>query len=280
MHAAARTAISCVEQSTTSSIYSAHLGGDASRLTLRQSLTCPHSPPRLSARPCPRRSCQRVTVRGWYWCTFLGLQCVLLFLLFQHSLEVDSKMCSAGLVHRSTSECSYLHALPLPPSCPEEPYQGRLLHSNLSLFGTRSLPRPYSRGTLSGLFAFIFVSSTFTLVHAQAGAFTLNAPDPTPQQCASTTFSWTGGTPPYELLIKVHENDDALRDLNATSNSYTWDPIDFSSGSTLKAVVVDSTGLSTHPIAFTVGTGDGSTCLDQVRGSCLLDMPARMNSLL
>ena len=145
---------------------------------------------------------------------------------------------------------------------------------------SRCLQQPCNWRASRGLFAFILITTTFTLVHAQAGGFTLNAPDPTPQQCASATFSWTGGTPPYELLIKVHENDDALRDLNATSNSYTWDPIDFSSGSTLKAMVVDSTGLSTRPIAFTVGIGDGSTCLDQVRGSCLLDMPARMNSLL
>ncbi|TBU26144.1 hypothetical protein BD311DRAFT_763198 [Dichomitus squalens] len=145
--------------------------------------------------------------------------------------------------------------------CSSESHAGRLPHNTPLLFETRWPSSLCSRRVLNGLLMLFLVTRMSTLVRAQAEELNLQGPDPAPRQCKSTTFSWTGGTPPYDLLIKGNDSDNALRDSHTSDLSYTWDPVDFPSGTALFAILLDSTGQSSHGNQFTVGDSGSSDCL-------------------
>jgi hypothetical protein len=107
------------------------------------------------------------------------------------------------------------------------------------------------------LLALSSLSSAFT--------FSILAP---PTQCGNFTAQWTGGTPPYELLlVPLGHVTPEIRTIvdaqNISGTSYSVGALAFPTSSTFVAVLSDSTGVGTGGTSEVYIVGNGpSSCLD------------------
>ena len=138
-----------------------------------------------------------------------------------------------------------------------------------SIVAHRSQRYPLQAATALSMFSLRILLVTFVLL---AAIFPVYSRDPhndnarlrpiksPPSQCQPFIFHWTGGTPPFFVLL--HQNGVLQRSLGPTNDSsLPWDS-DFPAGTVLDAAVSDSGDSSPEGAeTFTLQAGPSSVCL-------------------
>ncbi|GLB40427.1 putative secreted protein [Lyophyllum shimeji] len=102
---------------------------------------------------------------------------------------------------------------------------------------------------------------------ALAQQLTVNTPF-NPVVCQPVLISWSGGTPPYFLLLFSifdgnQPNGQALFDFGEVKgNSLTW-KVNFQAGRSIGLTIRDSTGASAQSAPFSINGGTDTSCVGQ-----------------
>jgi hypothetical protein len=110
--------------------------------------------------------------------------------------------------------------------------------------------------------AFTALTSVVLLATSVVGQLTINTPASNSViECEPSAITWTGGTPPYFLVIT--SSGAAIDTFPATNaTSYDWNtnvPANTPLGLTIK----DSTGTTAQSAPFTVNAGTSTSCIGQ-----------------
>ena len=115
----------------------------------------------------------------------------------------------------------------------------------------------------------LFLTTLFSLLAAAdiARAFTFSFATP-PSQCMNATVQWTGGNPPYKLLLvptgRLHPEIRTIADYTINAGNRFSFPVRYPENSTFVAVMSDSTSFSAGgtTLVTTVASGSNTACLE------------------
>ncbi|RDX57309.1 hypothetical protein OH76DRAFT_1459876 [Lentinus brumalis] len=112
-------------------------------------------------------------------------------------------------------------------------------------------------------FSASLVTVALLAVGAAAQNFQINTPNP-PTQCVPTQFTWSGGTPPFFLVINPggQPGAAALQQYpNLQSSPFTWSS-NITAGTSISLSLTDSTGANALSAPVTILSGPDSSCLN------------------